>query len=119
MNVFFRFGETVVTPPLDGSFLAGVTRDTVLSLLRRWKVPLEERPVAMAEVAEAYDKGQLKEVFGTGTAAVVSPVSELTWGKRSLRLSEQRGAVAERAFRAMTELTERGEPDAEGWLVEM
>ncbi|MGO8969366.1 MAG: branched-chain amino acid aminotransferase [Myxococcaceae bacterium] len=119
MNVFFRFGDTVVTPPLDGSFLAGVTRDTVLRLLRRWKVPVEERPVAMAEVAEAYDKGELKEVFGTGTAAVVSPVSELTWGKRSLRLSEQRGAVAERAFQAMTELTQSGKPDAEGWLVEM
>jgi branched-chain amino acid aminotransferase len=119
MNVFFRFGDTVVTPPLDGSFLAGITRDSVLTLLRRWKVPVEERPVAMSEVAAAYDAGQLKEVFGTGTAAVVSPVSELTWGKRSLKLGEQRGEVAERAFRAITELTGRGEPDAEGWLVEM
>jgi len=73
----------------------------------------------MTEVVEAYDKGQLKEVFGTGTAAVVSPVSELTWGKRSLKLADQRGEVAERAFRAITELTGRGEPDAEGWLVEM
>jgi branched-chain amino acid aminotransferase len=119
MNVFFRFGDTVVTPPLDGSFLAGITRDSVLQLLRRWKVPVEERPVAMAEVAEVYDRGQLKEVFGTGTAAVISPVSELTWGKRSLKLADQRGAVAERAFRALTELTQSGEPDAEGWLVEM
>lgn len=119
MNVFFRFGDTVVTPPLDGSFLAGITRDSVLQLLRRWKVPVEERPVAMTEVAEAYDRGQLKEVFGTGTAAVISPVSELTWGKRSLKLADERGAVAERAFRALNELTQSGEPDAEGWLVEM
>jgi branched-chain amino acid aminotransferase len=119
MNVFFRFGETVVTPPLDGSLLAGVTRDSVLHLLRRWKVPVEERPVTMAEVAEAYDAGQLKEVFGTGTAAVISPVSELTWGKRSLKLGDQRGAVAERAFQTLTELTHSGGPDAEGWLVEM
>jgi branched-chain amino acid aminotransferase len=119
MNVFFRFGDTLVTPPLDGSSLAGVTRDSVLQLLRRWKVPVEERPVTMAEVAAAYDRGELKEVFGTGTAAVISPVSELTWGKRSLKLGEQRGAVAERAFRAITELTQSGEPDAEGWLVEM
>lgn len=119
MNVFFRFGNTVVTPPLDGSFLAGVTRDSVLRLLRRWKVPIEERPVEMTEVAEVYDSGQLKEVFGTGTAAVISPVSELTWGKRSFKLSDQRGEVAERAFRAITELTQSGEPDAEGWLVEM
>ena len=119
MNVFFRFGDTVVTPPLDGSFLAGVTRDAVLQLLRRWKVPVEERAVTMAEVAAAYDGGALKEVFGTGTAAVISAVSELTWGKRSFRLSEQRGPVAERAFRAISELTQGGEADAEGWLVEM
>jgi branched-chain amino acid aminotransferase len=119
MNVFFRFGDTLVTPPLDGSLLAGITRDSVLRLLRSWKVPVEERPVAMAEVAEAYDRGELKEVFGTGTAAVISPVSELTWGKRSFKLPDQRGEVAERAFRAITDLTQSGEPDAEGWLVEM
>jgi branched-chain amino acid aminotransferase len=119
MNVFFRLDDTLVTPPLDGSFLAGVTRDSVLRLLRRWKVPVEERPVAMAEVADAYDKGQLKEVFGTGTAAVISPVSELTWGKRSFKLGDQRGPVAERAFQAITQLTQSGAPDAEGWLVEM
>jgi len=119
MNVFFRIGDTVVTPPLDGSILAGVTRDTVLTLLRRWKVPVEERPVAIAEVAEAHERGRLKEVFGTGTAAVVSPVAELVWNRRSMKLPDKRGEVAERAFRALTELTSRGEPDAEGWLVEM
>jgi branched-chain amino acid aminotransferase len=119
MNVFFRFGATVVTPPLDGSLLAGITRDAVLSLLRRWKVPVEERPVTMAEVVEAYDRGQLHEVFGTGTAAVISPVGELTWGKRSLKLADKRGEVAERAFRAISDLTQGGIPDAEGWLVEM
>jgi branched-chain amino acid aminotransferase len=119
MNVFFRFGDTLVTPPLDGSFLAGVTRDSVLRLLRRWQVPVEERPVSMAEIAEAYDRGTLKEVFGTGTAAVIAPVSELTWGKRSFKLDDKRGAVAERAFQAINALTRSGEPDAEGWLVEM
>jgi branched-chain amino acid aminotransferase len=119
MNVFFRFGDTVVTPPLDGSLLAGITRDTVLKLLRQWKVPVEERPIAMTEVVDAYDRGKLKEVFGTGTAAVVSPVGELTWKQRSLKFGDRRGEVAERAYRAITELTARGEPDAEGWLVEM
>ena len=72
MNVFFRFGDTVVTPPLEDSLLAGVTRDSVLALLRRWKVRVEERPVAIAEVAEQHAKGQLKEAFGSGTAATVS-----------------------------------------------
>jgi branched-chain amino acid aminotransferase len=119
MNVFFRFGDTVVTPPLGGSLLAGVTRDTVLSLLRRWKVKVEERPVAMTEVAEAHDRGQLKEVFGTGTAAVISAVGELVWNKRSIKLPDQRGEIAERAYRTLTQLTQSGEPDAEGWLVEM
>jgi hypothetical protein len=67
----------------------------------------------------ADDQGQLMEVFGTGTAAVISPVGELVWNKRSLKLADQRGEIAERAFRALTELTQRGEPDPEGWLVEM
>src|SRR5262249_44220081 len=67
MNVFFRIGDTVVTPPLEDSLLAGVTRDSVLTLLREWKVKVEERPVSIAEVAEASARGKLAEAFGTAT----------------------------------------------------
>jgi len=116
MNVFFRIGDTVVTPPLEDSLLAGVTRDSALTLLREWKVKVEERPVGIAELAEHSARGQLKEAFGTGTAATVSAIGELQWGQKTLRLGE-RGEIAERLYRTLTELFGSRRPDPRGWLV--
>lgn len=116
MNVFFRIGETVVTPPLEDSLLAGVTRDSVLTLLREWKLRVEERPVTIAELAEHSARGQLREAFGTGTAATISAIGELQWGERTMRLGEGRGEVAERLYRTLTDLFGSRRPDARGWL---
>ncbi len=81
MNIMLRIGDTVVTPPLSsGSILAGVTRDSVLQLLADWGVKAEERPVSIHEVVAAHRAGQLGEMWGTGTAAVISPVGELGYG---------------------------------------
>ena len=79
MNVMVRIGDTVVTPPLTGTLLDGVTRDTSLTLLREWGVDVQERPVSIDEVASAARDGTLQEVWGTGTAAVVQPVGELSY----------------------------------------
>ncbi|MGZ6132135.1 MAG: branched-chain amino acid aminotransferase [Myxococcaceae bacterium] len=117
MNVFFRIDDTVVTPPLEGSLLAGVTRDSVLTLLREWKVKVQERTVSMAELAEHATRGRLKEAFGTGTAATVSAIGELQWGQRSIRLGDERGEVAERLYRTLVDLFGSRRPDARGWLV--
>ena len=117
MNVFFRIGDTVVTPPLEDSMLAGVTRDSVVSLLREWKVKVEERPVAIAEVAEASARGQLKEAFGTGTAATISAIGELQWGEKTMRLGDGRGEIAERLYGTLTELFGSRRPDRRKWLV--
>ena len=117
MNVFFRIGDTVVTPPLEDSLLAGVTRDSALTLLREWKVKVEERPVSIAEVAEASARGKLAEAFGTGTAATISSIGELQWGEKTLRLGDGRGEIAERLFRSLTDLFGSRRPDARGWLV--
>jgi branched-chain amino acid aminotransferase len=73
-NIFFVLGDTLVTPPLSGSILPGVTRDSILQLARSWGVAVEERQVSMDELMEALSGGMLKEVFASGTAAVVSPV---------------------------------------------
>lgn len=117
MNVFFRIGDTVVTPPLEDSLLAGVTRDSVLTLLREWKVKVEERPVTIAELAERSARGELKEAFGTGTAATISAIGELQWGEKTMRLGEARGEVADRLYRTLTELFGSRRPDPRGWLV--
>lgn len=117
MNVFFRIGDTVVTPTLEDSLLAGVTRDSVLTLLREWKVKVEERPVTIAEVAEAFARGTLQEAFGTGTAATISAIGELQWGDKVVRLGDGRGEVGERLYRTLTELFGSRRPDRRGWLV--
>jgi branched-chain amino acid aminotransferase len=117
MNVFFRIGDTVVTPALEDSLLAGVTRDSVLTLLREWKVKVEERPVTIAEVAEAFARGALQEAFGTGTAATISAIGELQWGDKGIRLGDGRGEVGERLYRTLTELFGSRRPDRRGWLV--
>lgn len=79
MNIFFKINGTVVTPILNGSILPGVTRDSVISLCKLWEIPVEERRISIQEVYESYQNGTLEEVFGTGTAAVISPVGALRW----------------------------------------
>ncbi len=115
MNVFVRLGEALVTPPLDGTILAGVTRDSLLTLARERGVPVEERPVALDEVVAAHRAGRLSELFGTGTAAVVSAIGELAWEEGAIRLPVTGGIGAE----LKDELVgiQRGErPDRHGWI---
>jgi branched-chain amino acid aminotransferase len=79
MNVFFVIGDTVVTPDLEGgTILEGVTRDSVMTLLRDRGMKVEERPISIEEIMEAHQRGELNEAFGTGTAASIAPISELT-----------------------------------------
>ncbi|HMN32802.1 MAG TPA: branched-chain amino acid aminotransferase [Chitinophagaceae bacterium] len=87
MNVLFVIGNKVVTPDLsEGTILAGITRDSVLTLLREKGVTVEERPVTIDEVKEAYLNGELKEAFGAGTAAVIAPIEELFYDGLSMTL---------------------------------
>ncbi|MDF2456664.1 MAG: ilvE, partial [Cytophagaceae bacterium] len=72
MNVMFVIGDTLVTPPLSSSILAGITRDSILTIAREWGVKVEERRVSVEEVVEAHKKGLLKDAFGTGTAATIT-----------------------------------------------
>jgi branched-chain amino acid aminotransferase len=87
MNVFFVLGDTVVTPDLEGgTILAGVTRASIIELLKERGVKVEERPLSIKEVAAAYDAGQFLECFGAGTAAVVAPIAELFYEGKTMQL---------------------------------
>ncbi len=77
MNVFFLIGDELVTPSLESSILEGVTRNTVIHLAREWGVDVNERKISIDEVLSASNERRLKEAFGTGTAAVISPVGEI------------------------------------------
>jgi branched-chain amino acid aminotransferase len=74
MNLMFVIGDTVLTPALSDTILAGITRDSVLALARDWGMKVEERKVSLREVVEAHEKGELKEAFGCGTAATIAQI---------------------------------------------
>ncbi|MFZ5652226.1 MAG: branched-chain amino acid aminotransferase [Bacillota bacterium] len=82
MNIFFVINDEVITPPLEGSILGGITRDSVLHATRSWGLKVKEEPISIDQVYEASQKGTLQEIFGTGTAAVISPVNELKWNDK-------------------------------------
>ncbi|MFD0673210.1 branched-chain amino acid aminotransferase [Cohnella sp. GCM10027633] len=120
MNVFFRIGDKVVTPELNGSFLAGVTRDSVLGMLRHWNVEVEERPVTIEELAQAQRDGTLKEMFGSGTAAVITPVGELYWQGERLTIGDgATGELSARVYDALTGIQTGRLSDPFGWVTEI
>jgi branched-chain amino acid aminotransferase len=117
MNVFVRLADALVTPPLSGTILAGVTRDSVLRLCRARGLRVEERPIALDEVVAAHRAGTLREVFGTGTAAVVSTVGELAWEGEALALPAPRPDDLAEALRRELGAIQRGEArDEWGWM---
>ncbi|MFC5528851.1 branched-chain amino acid aminotransferase [Cohnella yongneupensis] len=118
MNVFFRIGDKVVTPALNGSFLAGVTRDSVIQMLRHWEVPLEERAITIDEIVQAYREGRLTEIFGTGTAAVISPVGELCWhGERMKVGNGSAGELSARIYDTLTGIQTGKLEDPFDWTI--
>ena len=118
MNIMLRIGDTVITPPLSsGTILDGVTRDTVLALLRDWGTAVEERAISIHEVEEAHRNGSLTEMWGTGTAVVISPVGELGYrGARMTINGGQPGELTQRLYDAITAIQYGATNDAHGWL---
>jgi len=116
MNIFFKFKGELVTPPLTGTILPGITRDSVLAICRDLMVKASERPVSIDEVIEGAKSGQLQEVFGTGTAAVVAPVSELSYRGKSMIFSDgQAGRLAKKIFNTLTDIQYGKILDPHGW----
>ena len=118
MNLFVRIGDEVITPPLDdGTLLGGMTRASVLQLLRAWGVPVKERRVSVDELREAHAAGRLNEVFGTGTAAVISPVNELGFAEGTLKVGDGTfGEIAQRLYDTVTGVQRGTLPDTFGWM---
>jgi branched-chain amino acid aminotransferase len=120
MNVFFRLKDEIVTPPLSGTILNGATRDCVIQLLRDWKLPLRERPISLTEVIEAGKKGELLEIFGSGTAAVISPVGELATSSTTIKPNDGRvGELTQRLFDEITAIQYGEKADPYGWIEEI
>jgi branched-chain amino acid aminotransferase len=117
MNVWVHLGDEVVTPPLEGSILAGVTRDSVIALLGEWGLRAVERRISIEEICAAADRGILHEMFGCGTAAVISPIGELGLGESALRIRDGKtGPLAQRLYDELTGIQFATRPDPHGWM---
>lgn len=117
MNVFFRFKDKVLTPALSGSILEGGTRACVLHLLKSWGVPVEERRISLDELVAAAKSGDLLEAFGTGTAAVITPIGHFAGEHISIELDQnQMGDLAKRLYDEFSQIQYGEKPDAFQWL---
>lgn len=117
MNIHFLINDTLVTPELTGSVLAGVTRHSVTELAKEWGYRVEERRISIDEVFEASQNGSLKEVFGSGTAAVISPVGLIHHDGTTINIGNgQIGDVAKRLFDEITGIQYGDIADRYGWV---
>lgn len=120
MNIFFKINGTLVTPMLNGSILPGVTRDSVIALCKLWNIPVEERRISIQEIYEAYQKGILEEVFGTGTAAVISPVGALRWEEEIMPVKDGGiGELSQKLYDTVTGIQLGKIEDTLNWTLEV
>ena len=118
MNIFFKINGTVVTPMINGSILAGITRDSVLHLCRDWGLPVEERKISVDELIAAQADGSLEEVWGTGTAAVISPVGRLRYKDDVMTIADGGiGPLSQKLYDTITGIQHGTVEDPYGWRV--
>ena len=120
MNIFFKINGTVVTPMLNGSILPGVTRNTCIQLCKEWGLPVEERRISVDELVEAAKTGALEEVWGSGTAAVISPVGHLRYENDVFQIADGGiGPVSQKLYDTVTGIQLGKIEDKHGWTVEV
>ena len=118
MNIFFVIDGVVITPALVGSILHGVTRRSVIEVLQKDGYKVEERRISTDEIVKAQKEGRLNEVFGSGTAAVISPVGVLNFRGEDLIINNnEMGAISRHAYDRITSIQNGTAPDEFGWVV--
>lgn len=117
MNIFFKIDGKIVTPMLNGSILPGITRNSVIALCKDWGYEVEERKVSVDELIEAQKNGKLEECFGTGTAAVISPVGKLRYKDDVMLINNNEiGEVASKLYDEITGIQNGTKEDKFGWI---
>ncbi|GAK13186.1 branched-chain amino acid aminotransferase [Geomicrobium sp. JCM 19039] len=120
MNVFFKIDGEIHTPAINGTILEGVTRKSVIQLLESWNMPVHERRISLEEIRAAHQIGTLEEVFGTGTAAVISPVGLLQYMDEELTINNyETGATAQKLYDTITGIQTGRIEDPFGWTVQL
>lgn len=120
MNVFFKINDEIITPEINGSILQGVTRDSVITLLKDFGYKISERKLSLLEVMAAMNDGSLVEAFGTGTAAVISPIGEIYYNGKNLKLNNGKvGPLAQKLYDTLVGIQTGKLEDKHGWTVKL
>ncbi len=117
MNVFFKIAGEVVTPALEGSILPGITRKSVIEMLQSWGEKVTEKRISVDDLVKAFEDGTFEEAFGSGTAAVISPIGMLKVGGKEYTINNgQIGAMSQKLYDELTDLQWGRKPDSFGWI---
>ena len=120
MNVFFIINGEIVTPMLEGSILPGITRMSTIEFLRSKGYTVTEKRIEIDQLFTAHKNGQLEEAFGTGTAAVISPIGELNWSGNIIKINENKtGPIASMLYDSITGIQTGTIKDTFGWTTEV
>lgn len=120
MNVFFKIKGSIITPPLEGSILPGITRESTIELLKSWGINVVEKRLSIDELYEAHSRNELEESFGTGTAAVISPIGEFNWNGKTIQVNNgNTGPISKKLYDTLTGIQTGAIPDPFGWVVEV
>ncbi|MBQ2865632.1 MAG: branched-chain amino acid aminotransferase [Clostridia bacterium] len=120
MNIFFKIAGKVVTPALSGSILPGITRNSTIELCKDWGYEVQERKISAEELLQAQKDGTLEEVFGTGTAAVISPVGKLRYQNEVMTIGNgETGPLSLKLYDTITGIQTGRLPDTKGWRVKV
>jgi branched-chain amino acid aminotransferase len=115
-NVFFLIGDELITPPLGGSILPGVTRDSVIQIARNWNIRVSERPISIDELLDSSANGSLKEAFASGTAAIVSPIGKISYKDRAIIINnEETGALTKKLYNEILQIQYGEKDDPFNW----
>jgi len=117
MNIFFVIDNEIISPELNGSILPGLTRDSVIQLAKYWNMKISERKISIDDVFNAHEAGKLQEIFGSGTAAVISPVGELKYNDNVIRIGNGKvGPIAHKFFKTITDIQFGKAEDPLRWI---
>ncbi len=119
MNVFFRINDTLCTAPVSERILDGVTRKSLIDLARSLGIEVEERPILVSELVDAFNEGALKEVFGAGTAAVVNPIAGFSYQDNYYELPKTQNPMAMLLKEKLTDIQYKVADDNFGWTVKV
>ncbi len=120
MNLFVRFDDEVATPPLSGSILPGITRDSVLTLINDYGLTAKERMISIDEIIEGLSSGKVREIFGCGTAAIIAPVGSLWYKDTAYEVSNGRtGELTRRLFDDLVGIQSGEREDPHDWIVQV